>query len=109
MSFSTKWRTECPLLAAFMDGAAHDNSLPIDLVVTKMDQPDRITAQAEEELMALLGESLPATKGQLDQAYWLGQQADAGYTMYLPDNGSDGGAGPAPGVMMCYKILDEEY
>lgn len=95
-----KWRTECPLLAAFMDGAAHANGLPGNVVVEVMGQPDTITAQGEEELMALLGESKPATQQQINYAYDLGYWADAGYTMHLPDNGAE---------MMCYKILDEEY
>jgi hypothetical protein len=56
--------------------------------------------QAEEELMHLLGESVPATVAQLSKAYWLGAKADDGYTTVTPDTGV---------AMKCYTILEREY
>lgn len=103
------WRTECPLLLAFITGAIDGNSGIGTYEGTPNATPLELS-QAEKELMALLGENLPATAQQLERATWLGEQADNGYTLHgqtaqwrgtEPDDEQH--------VLMCYTILDREY
>ena len=99
---SPNWRTECPLLATFLDSALWINSGSTLKGVPKATIGE--LTQAEEELMALCGESNPVGEAEINRAHWLGAVADSGYTMCLSDMGSK----PFT-ELKCYKILDREY